>query len=167
MTRCTVPLLSAHMGRQMKRIYRTAEPCAFKFLIDDEGSVFVPDTDYNRFCEELVSADEALVAAFVVLDGIRGSHIKLDVPVLKEEDAKRISKQTDTVMGIIKSNEHLFGQLGYVLVHHESVDGMFFPIDDSLTVLVGLIKPYDPDKIEQAVRLKAKAGLTKRTIDST
>lgn len=126
----------------------------------------MPDTDYNRFCEELVGLDESLVAAFVVADGIRGSHVKLDVPVLKEEDAERLSGQTDTVMEIVKSNERLFGQLGYVLVHHEAVDGMFFPVDGSTTVLVGLVKPYDPDKIEQAVRQKIRAGLARKTVDS-
>ncbi len=126
----------------------------------------MPSTDYNRFCEELVGLNESLVAAFVVSDGIKGSHIRLDVPVLKEEDAGRISKQTGTVMDIVKSNEQLFGQLGYVLVHHEAVDGMFFPVDGSMTVLVGLVKPYDPDKIEQVVRLKIKTGLMRKVVDS-
>lgn len=126
----------------------------------------MPDTDFNRFCEELVGLDEALVAAFVVSGGIRGSHIKLDVPVLKGEDAERLSEQTDTVMDIVKSNERLFGQLGYVLVHHEAIDGMFFPVDGSTTVLVGLVKPYDQDKIEQAVRAKIKTDMARKAVDS-
>jgi len=121
--------------------------------------ILVRNVDYPRFCEELVGLDEAMVAAFVVSDGICGSYIKLNVPVLKDDDAKRLSKQTDTVMGIVRSNERLFGQLGYVLVHHEAVDGMFFPVDDTTTVLVGLIKPYDQDKIEQKVVEKIKFNL--------
>jgi hypothetical protein len=126
----------------------------------------VRDVDYRRFCEEIVGLDEALVAAFVVSDGVRGSHIRIDVPVLKEDDARRLSEQTDIVMDIVRSNERLFGQLGYVLVHHEAIDGMFFPVDGSTTVLIGLIKPYNQDEIERLVVEKIKAGLVKKTLDS-
>lgn len=126
----------------------------------------MPDAQYDSFCRELVDLDESLVAAFVLSDGIRGSHIKLDVPVLKEEDAQRLSEQTATVMDIVKSNERLFGQVEFVLVRHESVDGMFFPVDNSTTVLVGLVKPYDQEKIEQTVRQKIETGLAKKAFDS-
>jgi hypothetical protein len=126
----------------------------------------VRDVDYRRFCEEIVGLDEALVAAFVISGGIRGWHIKINVPVLKEDDARRLSEQTDIVMDIVRSNERLFGQLGYVLVHHEAVDGMFFPVDGSTTVLIGLIKPYNQDEIEQLVVEKIKAGLVKKSLDS-
>ena len=91
---------------------------------------------------------------------------KLDVPVLKDEDAQRLSDQTATVMEIVKSNERLFGDLGFVLVRHEAVDGMFIPVDASTTVLVGLVKPYDQDKIEQAVRRKIKTSLARKNVDS-
>ena len=126
----------------------------------------MPDAEYDGFCRELVDLDESMVAAFVLSDGIRGSHIKLDVPVLKEEDAQRLSEQTATVMEIVKSNERLFGQVDFVLVRHESVDGMFFPVDSSTTVLVGLVKPYDQEKVEQTVREKIENGLAKKTFDS-
>lgn len=126
----------------------------------------MPDTDYERFCRELADMDEAVVAAFVMSDRVLGSHIKLDVPVLKDEDAQKLSDQTATVMEIVKSNERLFGDLGFVLVRHEAVDGMFIPVDGSTTVLVGLVKPYDQDRIEQAVRRKIKSGLARKSVDS-
>lgn len=126
----------------------------------------MPEAEYDGFCRELVELDESLVAAFVLSDGIRGSHIKLDVPVLKEEDAQRLSKQTATVMDIVKSNERLFGQVDFVLVRHESVDGMFFPVDSDTTVLIGLVKPYDQDSIEEAVRVKIATGLARKAVDS-
>ncbi|HEX9678755.1 hypothetical protein [Nitrososphaera sp.] len=126
----------------------------------------MPDTNYDRFCEELAGVDEAVMAAFVFSKGIRGSHVKLNVPVLKDEDAERLSEQTATVMDLVKSNERLFGRMCFVLVHHEAVDGMFFPVDGSTTVLIGLVKPYNQDKIEQAVRAKIKSGLAGRTVDS-
>lgn len=151
----------------MKRIYRTAESCGFNIFNWRLVMMSVPDTDYNSFCKDLVGLDESLVAAFVVSNGICGSHIRLDVPVLKEEDADRLSKQTATVMDIVKSNEGMFGQLGFVLVHHESVDGMFFPVDGSTTVLIGLMRPYDTDQIEQKVKAKVSSGLTGRAIGPT
>lgn len=126
----------------------------------------MPDADYEGFCRELADLDDAVVAAFVMSDRILGSHIKLDVPVLKEEDAQRLSDQTAEVMEIVKSNERLFGELGFVLVRHEAVDGMFIPVNGSTTVLVGLVKPYDQDRIEQAVRRKIKSGLARKSVDS-
>lgn len=120
------------------------------------------DVDYQKFCKELVDLDEALVAAFVISHGIRGSYVKIDVPVLKEDDAKRLSEQTDTVMNIVRSNEHLFGGLGYLLVHHEAIDGMFFPVNGATTVLVGVIKPYKPEEIERAVSQKIGTSLLTR-----
>lgn len=114
----------------------------------------MPDADYERFCRELADMDEAVMAAFVISDMVLGSYIKLDVPVLKSEDVQRLSDQTVEIMEIVKSNERLFGELGFVLVRHEAVDGMFIPVDGSTTVLVGLVKPYNQDKIEQAVRRK-------------
>jgi hypothetical protein len=49
-----------------------------------------------------------------------------------------------------------------MLVHHEFVDGMFFPVDEKTTVLVGLVRPYDPEaiasKVQKKVALAFKAG---------
>lgn len=123
---------------------------------------------HEQFCADLAGMDEAIVAAFVISGGILGSHVKLNVPVLKEEDAKRLAEQTDTIMRIIGSNERLFGQVGYVLVHHESIDGMFFPVDAGTTVLVGLVRPYDFDRMAQRVEEKIRKSTVwqKRTFDS-
>lgn len=111
---------------------------------------------YDRFCAELAGADESIVAAFVISEGIRGSHLKLNVPVLKKEDADRLAEQTGTIMEITRSNERLFGDVGFVLVRHESIDGMFFPAGKGTTVLVGLVRPYDQEKI--AARVGAAAA---------
>ncbi|WP_337863817.1 hypothetical protein [Nitrososphaera sp.] len=99
---------------------------------------------YDKFCADLAGSSDSIVAAFVISGGrIAGSHIKLNVPALKKEDADRLAMQTKSVMEITKSNERLFGELGYVLVHHESIDGVFFPVGDDATVLAGLVQPYD------------------------
>jgi hypothetical protein len=106
---------------------------------------------YDQFCTDLAKMDEAIVAAFVISGGIRGSYLKLNVPMLKQEDAERLVEQTKAMMGITQSNERLFGEVGYVLVHHEFIDGMFFPAGDRGTVLVGLMRPYDQEKIAKKV----------------
>lgn len=106
---------------------------------------------YDQFCVDLSSLDEAIVAAFVISKGIRGSHLKLNVPVLKKEDADRLAEQTKAIMEITRSNERLFGGVGFVLVRHESIDGMFLPAGDDMTVLVGLVRPYDSDKMASKI----------------
>lgn len=122
---------------------------------------------YDKFCAGLAGLDEAIVAAFVISKGIQGSHLKLNVPVLKREDAERLAEQTAAMMGITQSNERLFGQVGYVLVHHEFIDGMFFPAGDGATVLVGLVRPYDQEKVAEKVADRiAKLDLKKKNVDS-
>jgi hypothetical protein len=110
---------------------------------------------YDQFCEDLARLDDAIVAAFVISRGVKGSHLKLNVPVLKKEDADRLAEQTGTIMEITRSNERLFGGVGFVLVRHESIDGMFFPAGDDTTILVGLVRPYDQDKIVAKVEKAA------------
>lgn len=123
---------------------------------------------YEQFCADLASMDGAIVAAFVISGGIQGSHVKLNVPQLKDEDARRLAEQTDAIMRITGSNERLFGQVVYVLVHHESIDGMFFPVGDGTTVLVGLVRPYDQDRMAQRVadRIKRSPIWQKNAFDS-
>lgn len=122
---------------------------------------------YDRFCAELAGVDDAIVAAFVISGGIRGSHLKLNVPVLKKEDADRLAEQTRAIIEITKSNERLFGEIGFVLVRHESIDGMFFPAGDDMTVLVGLVRPYDQERIAASVASAAgKLASNRRSQDS-
>ncbi|MGI0021173.1 MAG: hypothetical protein ACREAY_11955 [Nitrososphaera sp.] len=122
----------------------------------------------DGFCKELAEADEAIVAAFLISDGIQGSHLKLNVPELKEEDARRLSDQTEVIMNITRTNEQLFGRVAFVLVSHESIDGMFFPVDSSTTLLVGLVRPYDQKKIADKVSAMARSSKIwkKDTVDS-
>jgi hypothetical protein len=122
----------------------------------------------DAFCKGLAEAEDAIVAAFLISDGIQGSHLKLNVPELKEEDARRLSDQTEVIMNMTRTNEQLFGRVGFVLVSHESIDGMFFPIDSSITVLVGLVKPYDQKKIADRVSAMARSLKIRKkdTVDS-
>lgn len=122
----------------------------------------------DRFCADLAEADDAIMAAFVLSDGIKGSHLKLNVPALKEEDALRLSDQTEVIMNITRTNERLFGRVGFVLVNHESIDGIFFPVDESTTVLVGLARPYDQEKVigKVAGMISSSKIWKKDTVDS-
>ena len=87
--------------------------------------------------------------------------------MLKKEDADRLAEQTGTIMEITRSNERLFGDVGFVLVRHESIDGMFFPAGKGTTVLVGLARPYDQEKIAARVgAAAAKLVSGRRSLDS-
>jgi hypothetical protein len=122
----------------------------------------------DRFCADLAEADDAIMAAFVLSDGIKGSHLKLNVPALKEEDARRLSDQTEIIMSITRTNERLFGRVGFVLVNHESIDGIFFPVNESTTVLVGLARPYDQQRLVDKVAgiISSSKIWKKDTVDS-
>lgn len=116
---------------------------------------------YGRFCKELAGLDDATVAAFVLTKGggIAGSYLKINVPALKQEDADRLAQQPDTIMGITRSNERLFGDVDFVLVRHESIDGIFFPANSAYIVLVGLVRSYDLEKMAARIRGEIKEGL--------
>jgi hypothetical protein len=51
--------------------------------------------------------------------------------------------QLDTVIKTVKENEDKFGELVFVTVHYKYVDGLFFPISDHDTLVVGIMPPYD------------------------
>ncbi|AIC14552.1 hypothetical protein [Nitrososphaera viennensis] len=106
---------------------------------------------YDQLCAELAGLEESIVATFVLSDKVAGMHVKMNVPKIKEEDAQLLADQTATVIGITRTNERLFGKVGFLLVHHEFVDGIFFPVDDDITVLIGLVQPYDQAKVVEKV----------------
>jgi hypothetical protein len=110
--------------------------------------------DYERLCADIVGLEEGIVAAFVLGKKVLGMNVKMNVPKIKEEDARLLAEQTATVIGITRSNERLFGKVGFMLVHHEFVDGMFFPVDEKTTVLVGLVRPYDQEAVAGKVQKK-------------
>lgn len=115
--------------------------------------------DYDRLCTEITELDESIVAAFVLGKNVLGMHVKMNVPKIKDEDARLLAEQTATVIGITRSNERLFGKVGFMLVHHEFVDGLFFPVDEKTTVLVGLVRPYDQEAIASEVQKKLALAL--------
>jgi hypothetical protein len=109
---------------------------------------------YDHLCVDLAKLDESIVATFVLSKKVAGMHLKMNVPKIKEEDTRLLAQQTATVIGITRSNERLFGKVSFLLVHHEFVDGIFFPVDDDVTVLVGLVQPYDQDSVVEKIREK-------------
>lgn len=109
---------------------------------------------YDQLCAEIADLDGSIVATFVLSKKVAGMHVKMNVPQIKEEDTRLLAEQTSTVVGITRTNERLFGKVGFMLVHHEFVDGMFFPVNDDTTVLVGLVQPYDQAKVVEKVRKK-------------
>jgi hypothetical protein len=109
--------------------------------------------DYDQLCADLVELDGSIVAAFVLGKSVLGTNVKMNVPKIKDEDARLLAEQTDTVIGITRSNERLFGKVGFMLVHHEFVDGIFFPAGEK-TVLVGLVRPYDQEAVVGKVQKK-------------
>jgi hypothetical protein len=109
---------------------------------------------YDHLCVELANLDESIVAAFVLSKKVAGMHLKMNVPKIKEEDTRLLAQQTATVIAITRANERLFGKVSFLLVHHEFVDGIFFPVDDDTTVLVGLVQPYDQGKVVEKVSKK-------------
>ncbi len=109
---------------------------------------------YDQLCSELANLDDSIVASFVISKSILGIHVKLNVPKIKDEDTLLLAEQTSQVLKIMRTNERPFGQVGFVLVHHEFVDGIFFPVNEDLTVLVGLVQPYEQAQVIQKVRTK-------------
>ncbi|AIF83748.1 hypothetical protein NTE_01687 [Candidatus Nitrososphaera evergladensis SR1] len=129
-----------------------AKKRALTFLIHQPVAVSV--VKYDQLCAELAGLDNSIVATFVLSNKVTGMHVKMNVPKIKEEDTRLLAEQTATVMGITRTNERLFGKVGFLLVHHEFVDGIFFPAGNDTTVLVGLVQPYDQADVVEKVRKK-------------
>jgi hypothetical protein len=82
-----------------------------------------------------------------------------------EDEFGKMISQLETVIRTIKSNEDKFGELGFITIHYRYIDGLLFPINDHDTLVVGVVQPYDRDKVVGKVSALIEREQEKRRRD--
>jgi len=86
--------------------------------------------------------------ALVLSDGrVVGSHLKSGGPVPDEDEFRYMISQIEMIVRATKANEDKFGELGFITIHYKYIDGLFFPLNDRDTLIVGVVQPYDHDAL--------------------
>ena len=85
------------------------------------------------------------VAMVLSNDKIVGSHLKSGGPVPDEDEFRHMISQIEMIVRTIKTNEDKFGDLGFITIHYKYIDGLFFPLNDHDTLIVGVVQPYEHD----------------------
>ena len=112
---------------------------------------------YGALCK---AVSELHSNAEVVLVLSRGkstaSHLKSGGPAPDEGEFRKVLTQLESVITTIKANEDKFGELRFVAIHYAYVDGLFFPIDEADTLIVGIMPPYDDSFVAKVSSLVEK-----------
>ena len=73
------------------------------------------------------------------------SHLKSGGPAPEEEEFNYMISQIEMIVRATKANEDKFGKLSFITIHYKYIDGVFFPLNDRDTLIVGVLQPYEHD----------------------
>ncbi len=109
---------------------------------------------YGTLCKTIAELHSNIEVAIILSRGkLASSHMKTGGPAPDEEEFRKMISQLDTVITTIKANEDKFGELQSVSIHYKYVDGLFFPINEFDTLIVGIMPPYDSNFVNRVSSL--------------
>ena len=112
---------------------------------------------YGALCKAVSELHGNAEVVLVLSKGkLAASHMKSGGPAPDEGEFRKMLSQLESVIATIKANEDKFGDLRFVAIHYRYVDGLFFPIIDHDTLIVGIMPPYDDKFVSQVSSLLEK-----------
>jgi hypothetical protein len=104
--------------------------------------------NYQELCKEVAGLHGSIEVAMVLSnDKLAASHLKSGGPVPDEDEFRHMISQIEMIVRATKANEDKFGELGFITIHYKHIDGLFFPLSDHDTLIVGVVQPYDYDSL--------------------
>ncbi len=64
-----------------------------------------------------------------------------------DEEFRDMISQIETIIRTTKINEDKFGSLDFIVIHYKYIDGLFFPLNDKDTLIIGIVQPYNYDVV--------------------
>ena len=114
-------------------------------------------TGYGALCKAVSELHSNAEVVLVLSRGkLTASHLKSGGPAPEEGEFRKVLSQLESVITTIKANEDKFGELRFVAIHYTYVDGLFFPIDEADTLIVGIMPPYDDSFVAKVSSLVEK-----------
>ena len=112
---------------------------------------------YSALCRAVSELHSSAEVVLVISKGkLAASYIKSGGPAPDESEFSTVLSQLETVITAIRANEDKFGDLRFVSIHYKYVDGLFFPIDKTDTLIVGIMPPYDDSFVAKVSSLVEK-----------
>lgn len=119
--------------------------------------------NYQELCQAVAGLHGSVEVAIVLSSNkLIASHLKSGGPAPDEDEFSHMISQIEMIVRATKANEDKFGELGFITIHYKYIDGLFFPLNDRDTLIVGVVQPYDHDalagKILTLLARKVKSG---------
>jgi hypothetical protein len=120
--------------------------------------------NYQELCKAVAGLHGSIEVAMVLSnDKLVGSHLKSGGPAPDEDEFRQMISQIEMIVRTAKTNEDRFGDLGFITIHYKYIDGLFFPLNDRDTLIVGVVQPYEHDVLAGKIltllaRKKQKVG---------
>lgn len=104
--------------------------------------------NYHELCKSVAGLHGSIEVAMVLSkDKLAASHLKSGGPVPDEDEFHYMISQIELIVKATKANEDKFGDLGFITIHYKYIDGLFFPLNEYDTLIVGLVQPYEYDAL--------------------
>jgi hypothetical protein len=102
--------------------------------------------DYQELCKAVAGLHGGIEVSMVLSnDKLAASHLKSGGPAPDEDEFHYMISQIEMIVRATKANEDKFGELGFITIHYKYIDGLFFPLSDRDTLIVGVVQPYEHD----------------------
>ncbi|HEV8404397.1 MAG TPA: hypothetical protein VGQ13_00670 [Nitrososphaera sp.] len=104
--------------------------------------------NYQELCRAVAELHGSIEVTMVLSDNkIVGSNLKSGGPTPDKDEFRHMISQIGMIVKTTKANEDKFGELGFITIHYKYIDGLFFPLNDHDTLIVGVVQPYDHDSM--------------------
>ena len=104
--------------------------------------------NYQELCKAVAGLHGSVEVAMVLSsDKVAASHLKSGGPAPDEDEFHHMISQIEMIVKATKANEDKFGDLGFITIHYKYIDGLFFPLDNQNTLIIGVVQPYDHDAL--------------------
>lgn len=104
--------------------------------------------NYDLLCEKVSRLSPAIVVTAVLSKGKAvASLVRPGIFIPEGKALECILVQLEMLVGIPKTNEKIYGELGYVIVNHGSADHMLFPLTGGHVMVISVLVPYKQELI--------------------
>ena len=104
--------------------------------------------NYQELCKVVAELHGSIEVAMVLSDNkIVSSQLKSGGPTPDKDEFGHMISQIEMIVKTTKANEDKFGELGFITIHYKYIDGLFFPLNDHDTLIVGVVQPYEHDAL--------------------
>lgn len=99
--------------------------------------------NYDMLCEKVSGLDPSVIVAAILSNGkVVANRTRSDIFIPEGKALEGILVQLEIVVEIPRTNENLYGKVGFVVINQGSSDHVLFPVNDIHIMIVSILSPY-------------------------